>query len=203
MKKKLVVVLALAALVVVGASAQLVIGVSGALPMYTAPNNAQEITTAFQTGNGIYWGGFLEIIMHKVGIGASVNTAVYPNYLTQVGDRIIDEDLYLSLHLFGGRAFLDPFAELGAGAIGTILDGDSIFSQWIDGSYYWYAALGLGINLGPIGINAKFAWNNNIGAMQGTQTPSTAFGTVMFGEPNPGANWIPPFRFTLAAKLIL
>jgi hypothetical protein len=198
MKKKLVVVLALAALVAVGASAQLVIGVSGALPLWSQPQNAQQISTAFQTGNGIYYGGFVEIIMHKVGIGASLNTTTYDDNLSYSGkDRVLDEDLYLSLHLFGGRAFLDPFGELGVGAMGTIFDGDSwAYSDWIDGSYYWYAALGLGINLGPIGINAKFAWNNNIGAMS----------SVPSGEPfgtNLQTGGLPLFRFTLAAKLIL
>lgn len=197
MKRKLIAVLALAALVVAGASAQLMIGVSGALPLDSSNTNYQQIADQFKSGQGVFYGGFVELGLGSIGVGLSANTmTIYDDSFGQYMD-IVDADLYVSFHIFGARALLDPFAELGYGVIGSEWENGT---DWIDASYYWYAALGLGVNLGPIGISAKFAYNNAVGTpvelQDGTAAPG--FGYTLFGE-----EYLPPCRVTIAAKLIL
>lgn len=197
MKRKFFAVLVLAALVAAGASAQLVIGVSGALPMDTNDASYQQVADQFKSGQGVFYGAYAEVIMHRVGIGFSVNTMTMYDYYFDLLMDIIDADLYVSYHLFGGRALLDPFAELGYGVIGSQWDTGT---DWVDASYYWYAALGLGVNLGPVGVSAKFAYNYQMNKTPelADGSPAPAFGYYLFGY-----QYLPPYRVTIAAKLIL
>ena len=202
MKRKLIAVLALAALVVAGASAQLMIGVSGALPLADDNASYQQIADQFKSGEGIFYGGFVELGLGRVGFGVSANTMkAYSNTFERYLD-ITDADLYASFHILGARSLLDPFAELGFGVIGTEWSDPAYYetSDWIDASSYWYVALGLGVNLGPVGISAKFAYNYAVGTPVELDdgTPAPAFGTYLFNE-----EYLPPYRVTIAAKLIL
>jgi hypothetical protein len=204
MNRKFTAILAIAALVVAGASAQLMIGVSGAIPMGSTDQlDAQQIMTQLEDGNGVLYGGLVELGLGKLGLGVSANTMTY--YVSDLDTtyRIYDINAYLSLHLFGAKAFLDPFGELGGGLIGTGYDSTDISSAdlFIDASYYWYAAAGLGVNLGPLGVFAKFAYNFAIPeAVTSDEMPDgyPAFGTSLFG-----GSYLPPYRFTLGAKILL
>jgi len=204
MKKKLTAVLILAAMLVAGASAQLMIGVSGALPLDNDNASFDQIKNQFQTGQGIFYGGFLELGMHQIGIGFSANTMTMPDLLFDQNMQIIDADLYVAFHLFGARALLDPFAELGYGIIGSKWEkptnGQS--SDWVDASSYWYGALGLGVNLGPVGVFAKFAYNYAVGTPAELEDGSNApaFGYYLFNDVD---GYLPKYRVTIAAKLIL
>jgi hypothetical protein len=197
MKRKLLAALILAVVLVAGASAQLIVGVSGALPLDSNKTSYQQIADQFKSGQGVFYGAFIEVVMHKVGIGFSANTMQMYDYYFDALMDIIDADLYASLHLFGGRALLDPFAELGVGVIGSQWDTGN---DWVDASYYWYAALGLGVNLGVVGVSAKFAYNYQMNKVVelADGSPAPAFGTYLFGS-----KYLPPYRVTIAAKLIL
>lgn len=199
MKRKLIAVLALAALVVAGASAQLMIGVSGALPLDTEPDSFEQVANQFQSGQGIFYGGFIELGLGSVGFGISANTMTLESSFGALYD-IIDADLFAAFHIFGARALLDPFAELGYGIIGSQAQEAS---DWTDASYYWYAALGLGVNLGPVGILAKFAYNSAVSTPVTLDDGSTAppFGNFLYSTGDVG--YLPPYRVTIAAKLIL
>ena len=215
MTKKLFALFVLVALVSGGAFAQLTFGVTGALQM-DSQMSASQISNSFKTGENIYYGGFVEIIGKNLGLGVSAN--VYP--ATSVGAAIdlinYDANIYFSFHLFGGRAFLDPFAEIGGGVFALDYKNSSdrptdptTQQPWgtspIAASPYWYGALGLGINLGPIGIFGKFAYNMVIPrhlSDNGTDIPY--FGTWEFI----GGSWVitqyvPAYRFTAGVKLIL
>jgi len=203
MKKKLTAVLVLAAMLVAGASAQLMIGVSGALPLDSSDTSIEKLADQYQSGQGIFYGGFLELGMHQIGIGFSANTMTAKDSYFDQDMQIIDADLYIAFHLFGARALLDPFAELGYGIIGSKWEqptnGQS--SDWVDASSYWYGALGLGVNLGPVGVFAKFAYNNAVGTpvkLEDGVSDAPAFGYWLFGAP-----YLPKYRVTIAAKLIL
>ena len=199
MKRKLIAVLALAALVVAGASAQLMIGVSGALPLDTKPDNYDQIANQFQSGQGIYYGGFIELGLGKIGFGVSANTMTIKEPNSGVLYDITDADLYAAFHILGTRSLLDPFAELGYGIIGS--EAQHV-DEWTDASYYWYVALGLGINLGPVGIDAKFSYNNAVSTpvpYRNIDDTAPAFGSFLVGS----EGYLPPYRVTIAAKLIL
>lgn len=202
MKRKLIAVLALAALVVAGASAQLMIGVSGALPLDTKPEKLDTIIDQFQGGKGVFIGGFAELGLGSVGFGVSGNTMKAYNSSMERYISIWDMDVYASFHIFGARALLDPFAELGGGRISSEWSDPETYetSDFIDASYYWYVALGLGVNLGPVGIFAKFAYNNPVDTPVELDSgdPAPAFGTYLYN-----GVYLPPYRVTIAAKLIL
>ena len=197
MKKKLTAVLILAAMLVAGASAQLMIGVSGALPLDSKDTSYSQIADQFQSGQGIFYGGFVELGLGRLGLGFSANTMTFYDASLDVNWDTIDADLYVAFHILGTRSLLDPFAELGYGVIGSQKETDT---DWVDASYYWYGALGLGVNLGPVGISAKFAYNNAVSTPVELDDGNNAkpFGTSLFGEA-----YLPPYRVTIAAKLIL
>ncbi|MBL8966416.1 MAG: hypothetical protein JNG85_05350 [Spirochaetaceae bacterium] len=220
--KKFFAVFLLVAVIGTGAFAQITLGVSGALHM-DSQLSASQIQDRFAKGEGIFYGPFVEVIFGNLGLGLNANLSFYTGAgsLAPYGASIdgiqmldYDVDLYLSYHLFGGRAFLDPFAELGFGVMATTFasETDQAIIPW-DGpllaSSYWYGALGLGINLGGIGIFGKFAYNNAIptpvsaewkpayGTGQ-TDLPGYGYDAVLF--PN---GYLPKYRVTFGVKLIL
>jgi hypothetical protein len=223
--KKLLIALLLAALVSTGAFAQLMIGLSGALHMDNQLTS-QEIKDRFEQGDGIFYGPFIEIAGRHLGIGVTGNVSNYER-LVEFTDgythasywqtmKLTDYDLtlYLSYHLFGGHALLDPFGEFGGGILATGFkdsadrdaynpyDGDFFMA-----SYYWYAALGLGVNLGPIGVFGKFSFNYPTSSAfkdtwKGTdiETDLYPYGYDQTLFPD---GYLPKYRFTAGIKLIL
>jgi len=237
--KKIIFALLLVALIGGGgAFAQLMFGVSGDLHMDTQLS-ASDIKARFDSGEGIFYGGFLEIAGKHLGLGVSVNVSSYTGnidnstftyegtvyHLPITGDQqLMDYDLtaYLSYHLFGARKFLDPFGEFGGGILATGFQNQSDTNQlfwdspFLAASYYWYAALGLGLNLGPIGVFGKFSFNypikrgydttfkttdasgNPTGLAGSTTLGPYGYDAVLFPD-----GYLPKFRFTAGIKLIL
>jgi hypothetical protein len=175
--KRIVLGLVMVGLVSVGAFAQLTFGVSAVQyypenPDGTMPS-VQQAWEDFKTGDNMYYGGTAEIIFSKLGLGFSFN---YSPSFDDNGDPIDDQyaydaNGYLAYHLFGGRAFIDPILQAGFGvmaydysdkeayiAAGNYADQDDPLSA----SLYWDAGLGLGVNLGPVGIYAKVMFNTII-----------------------------------------
>jgi len=234
--KKIIIALLLVALISAGAFAQLMLGVSGALHMDTQLS-ASDIKARFDNGEGIFYGGFVEIAGRHFGLGVTGNVSYYKgdidNSFTYQGSthtypitnaKLIDYDLtgYISYHIFGARAILDPFGEFGGGVLATGFDSKSDQdmvpwdSPFLAASYYWYAALGLGLNLGPFGIFGKFAFNSpiarsfqaNFKDTYGNGSPTGLTGSTDLGPY--GYDWflfpngyMPKFRFTAGVKLIL
>ncbi len=219
-----------------GAFAQLMFGVSGDLHMDTQLQ-ASDIKARFDSGEGIFYGGFIEIAGKHLGVGVSGNLSNYTgsidnNFTYQnvvypfsiVDQKLVDYDftLYLSYHLFGARKFLDPFGEFGGGILATSFQTQSDLdtipweSPFLAASYYWYAALGLGVNLGPIGVFGKFSFNypiktpydstfkttdaqgNATGLSGSTTLGPYGYDAVLFPD-----GYLPKFRFTAGVKLIL
>ncbi len=223
--KKTLTALLFAVLVSSGAFAQLMVGLSGALHM-DSRLSASEIQDRFRQGDGIFYGPTVEFVGKHFGVGAAANLSFYARDVTFTDGytglsysqtiKLTDYDLtlYLSYHLFGGRAFLDPFGELGGGILATGFTDKSdrdLYNPY-DGSffmasYYWYGALGLGLNLGPIGIYGKFAANYPSNGhfkdtWKGTDVKTNlypyGYDQVLF--PN---GYLPKIRFTAGVKLIL
>lgn len=186
--KKLLAVLALSAVVASGAFAQLTVGFTGVQYFDSDSTGIQQAFENLKDGQGVYYGGFVEIIGRNMGLGVSFNfvpQSTY-DYMSSAFDMMdYDVNVYLSYHLFGGRAFLDPFVNLGIGmraydymdkdAAISAIDPYNTYNPYISedsplyGSLYWDAAVGLGVNLGPLGVFVKAAYNMNIkGVMKGT-----------------------------------
>lgn len=223
--KKLIAILALGALVVTGAFAELTLGVSGAQYYQEDANgnlpSLQDAWKDFQEGNGVYYGGFAEILGRHWGLGLAFNYDPLQDGIdpetgspNPFGDFMsYDVNLYLSYHLFGGAAFLDPFVEAGFGITAfdyqnkDELNNDPLVAPYIDdddplyASAYTTVGLGLGLNLKPIGVFFKANWCK--------EGKSPVKGTYDSDTPNAGqqydiSQWsVMPFRWTFGAKLIL
>lgn len=215
--KKIFLALAMVALITTAAFGQIVIGVTGNQYVFEDIDgnipSLSEVFDDFQDGLGTYWGLFGEIILGKLGFGVAFNYQDVPNfYYDEYGSTEIyeemwsyDVNLYLSYHLFGGRAFLDPFLQGGFGInaydfknaddkndMNSLGPDDPLFA-----SAYWDFGAGLGLNLGGIGIFVKGAF---IVPMEGALT-----GTDYYGNEYDIMPWYlnGDFKYTFGAKLIL
>uniref|UniRef100_A0A7C3EAQ0 Outer membrane protein beta-barrel domain-containing protein n=1 Tax=Gracilinema caldarium TaxID=215591 RepID=A0A7C3EAQ0_9SPIR len=223
--KKLIAILALGALVATGAFAELSLGISG-VQYYQEDENGnlpslQQAWKDFQDGTGVYYGGFGEILGKHWGLGLAFNydpeagsSYVYNNVYAKF--MSYDVNLYLSYHLFGGAAFLDPFVEAGFGMTAfdylnkDELNSDSILAPYVDdddplfASAYTTVGIGLGLNLKPIGVFFKANWvkeSKNLvkGTYDSDYPDINLAGKEYYIEP-----WfVMPFRWTFGAKLLL
>lgn len=202
--KRLFVALMLIAFVTTGAFAQIVLGVTGVQYYEKVDGKYPTVGQAweqFKEGTGVFLGGYGEIIFHKLGIGLSFNQQTYDQDLPSVDHMWnYDVNLFLSYHLFGGRAFIDPFLQAGYGMMAYDYknkeEAKALYSLTDDplfASTYYDFGLGLGINLGGLGIFAKGMWNIP------TNEP-------VYDQTNGGTLWswpIMPFKWVFGAKLIL
>ena len=219
--KKIFLALAMVAFITTGAFAQLVFGVSGNQYVFEDEMgnipSLSEVFDDFSEGTGTYWGVFGEIILGKLGIGLAFNYQDVPTFdyyddyfgwVTYPDMWSYDVNIYASYHLFGGRAFLDPFVQAGFGMNAydfknqedktpdnSLGPDDPMFA-----SAYTDFGAGLGLNLGSVGIFFKGTF---IVPMEGTLT-----GTY-WDEFGGGEYEIMPwymngdFKYTFGAKLIL
>ncbi len=208
MKRKLLIVIALVALVGTGAFAQLAIGVSAA-----AYSNAEKLSSDgigqawkdVRAGNG-YLGLFAEIGMNHLAIGLSANVNTYSeDFGFGSFDMMnVDGNFYLQGHLFKYKAFLDPFLEVGVGAMSknykNSTDNPDTNNTPLYQSNYWDVGGGLGINLGGLGVFLKGLYNTPL------KDPATGTYKDQYGVDQTytlAAFPIANIRIIFGAKLIL
>jgi hypothetical protein len=216
--KKLIIALTMVALITTAAFGQIVLGVTG--NQYVFENEDGSVPSLrssfedFKEGRGTYVGLFAEIILGQLGFGLAFNYQDVPNFTYGVGELedfnytemwSYDVNAYLSYHLLGGRAFLDPFLHLGIGmnaydfknqsdknSSNSLGEDDPLFA-----SAYWDFGAGLGLNLGGIGIFFKGAYMVPMdGALIGTDWDGNEYKIMPWylnGD----------FKWTFGAKLIL
>lgn len=162
MNKKIIAVLALAALVTTGAFAQLALGISGNIYTDTKMSGG-EVVDRFQNGEGIFYGAFVELGLGKLALGGAANFSFYEEDWSMLQDgswmmKMVDYDvnLYLQGHLFGYKALFDPFAEAGFGVMGKNYQEEEYQNaDPLSVTAYFQAGLGLGVNLGGLGFFFK------------------------------------------------
>lgn len=213
--KKLVAVLLFASLLAGGAFAQLMFGVTGDLHMDTKMS-ASDIQKSFESGENIFYGPFAEIAFGRLGIGVAGTFSFYTDYNTNIEFTDYDVAGYLSYHLFKAKSFLDPFGHIGMGYIASDFANSSDKTYYgyqdngdpISASLFWYAALGLGVNLGPLGVFGQFDYNFPIQKhLQGTDSLGSSYDIPYYGYFDTNTNtiveYVPKYKFTIGAKLIL
>lgn len=206
--KKAMTVVAFALLLSGAMSAQIILGVAGDLHM-DQTMSLSDISNQFQGGQNIFYGPFAEIAFNKLDFGLGGTFSYYPDMWTGLQFMDYDVYMYLGYHIFGARAFLDPFVEMGGGYIASDYASSSekpveLGDNPVAASMYAYAAAGLGINLGPIGAFTKFAYNMALPQALGTYSDGTAI--PPYTHYDAAGNATPnmfKYRVSLGAKLIL
>lgn len=207
MNKRLILAFGVFAFVATGAFAQITFGLTGVQYYEKDPVTGDlpglgEAWDDFWDGNGVYGGAFVELILDDVGIGLSFNQQTYEDAVTSDLDMWnYDVNVYMAYHIFGGRAFLDPFLQAGLGMQGydykdkdaarvyyPLLSDDPLF-----GSAYFDFGLGLGVNLDHVGVFFKAMWN----VQSDEPLYSEVYDTAILEWP------IMPFKWVFGAKVLL
>jgi hypothetical protein len=213
--KRLIFALAFGGLIASGAFAQLMFGVTGVQYFQEdAEGNLPSIGDAWtnlQDGVGVYWGGFAEIAISKVGFGIAFN---YDELLASdygLDDPAYDQwsydvNFYLAYHFFKARSFIDPFIQVGVGQTAFDYMNKDDASRMINyadeddpmmASLYWDFGAGLGVNLGPVGVFVKAMFNSQLeGVVKGTDDVTGEEYDIYPFEPM-------PFKWVFGAKIIL
>jgi len=210
-KKRVIAVLALVALVGAGAFAQLAIGMSGALYSDTSMS-AHEAADQFQEGEGIFYGPFIELGLDKLALGLSGNFSFYSEDFSFAQDgsymmKMVDYDiaLYIQGHLLGYKSPLDPFLEAGLGVMAKdFAENDPDDDNPLQGTKYTQLGFGLGLNVGPLGIFTKILYMFPMGPIEGDYNLYDAAGNVV-GTATYTVDDYPlkKLKIFLGAKLIL
>lgn len=171
--KKFILLLVVAAMIGGTAFAQIALGVSG-VQYYEKDENGNlpkmgEAWQHFLDGQGVYWGGFVELLGQNYAAGLSFNAQIY-DYVFGVPDMWnYDVNISLAYHFFGAKAFIDPFVQAGIGIMAyDYVDRDQAASMgWytdydgpLMGSGYFDVGLGIGLNFGSLGIFTKAMYNS-------------------------------------------
>ena len=166
------------------------LGMSGSLYMSEEEldnSSAGDIWAQYEEGEGVYYGINAEILFEKWAVGLYTYFSVYNEYLydskysEEHKFEMVDADVNLSLsyHILGTTEVLDPFVEAGAGVISKNIstasyssDGGVTYTTYygddeseeafpIQASQYGFVGLGLGLNLGDLGLFSKVQWHLN------------------------------------------
>jgi len=166
------------------------LGFSGALYMSDEQFDSasgRSILDRFEDGEGIFYGVNGEILFDQWALGLYTYFSFYEfEYTFNSGSNTgrfemmdVDVNLSLSYHFFKARSVLDPFAEFGAGVISSNVnavyeDGTQIYGPDFDddpfmilGTEYVFAGLGLGLNLGDLGLFSKVQYHTPVGTPEG------------------------------------
>jgi hypothetical protein len=209
--KKIAIVALLGVFIATGAFAELAIGVNGALYMDDSELNDSSygsVADRFQDGEGIYYGLFIEALGRKAGFGAAFNASKYASQWDPEQEMMdMDLNLYFSYHLIKATSVIDPFGEIGLGYIAkdyVDAEYDDDHDNPLTASTYWFAGGGLGINLGFIGVFAKFNYLMPFGnELTGTVSYVDEEGETQETEITLESFALKPYRVVIGAKLIL
>lgn len=209
MSKKIIVAIALVALVGAGAFAQIALGMTGAVYSDTSMS-AGDVIDRFQDGEGIFYGPFIELGLGKLALGLSGNFSFYtedwntdpaaePWYI-----KLVDYDvaLYIQGHLLGYKSVFDPFLEAGIGVMARDFaneEDDPDPDNPLVASKYTQAGFGLGLNFGALGIFTKVIYMFPFGTVEGEY--KDAYGNIQTYDL--GEYPLKKLKVFLGAKLIL
>jgi len=208
MNKRLILAFGVFAFVATGAFAQITFGLTGVQYYQEDPNgdlpSLGEAWDDFKDGNKVFGGAFVELILDDTGIGLSFNQQTYDDVLFPAATMWnYDVNVYMAYHLFGGRAFLDPFLQAGLGMQAyDFKDRDAAkLAGYLDplsedplfATAYLDVGLGLGVNLDHVGVFFKAMWNFE------SDEP-------LYSDTTGGAIWpwpVLPFKWVFGGKVLL
>lgn len=137
-----------------------------AIPFFAVPEADEVVDALTGSRSDLFYGIGWEVIVGQIGIGGNygVNFVRDDSYDWTV--EWYAEALFVSFHLFGAGAFIDPFAQAGIGCAGSVfIDDASIagpgYTVPLDASdiltigIFPYASLGCAFNLRGLVLGAK------------------------------------------------
>ncbi len=146
----------------------------GSTSLDQAVTDAVQALQTDQPFAGVGW----EVVLNHFGLGGS--------YLVNFHDEIpgqwwLDwnsQAFYISYHLFGGRAFLDPFVDAGVGCAGRVFLGpEGNAADKLDLTLYPFVSGGAALNLGTFRAGAKLSWSPFQGGIPVTSIPMYPLGS--------------------------
>ena len=170
----LTLVVATLALMPVWADGQFRIAGNASTPMRTLPDGGPDVWNVTVPNELTMTGWHWEVIFNHVGLGMHYDMRFYEPIVVQPEDSewFLDwkGDFFLSYHLFGGGALLDPFVEFGWGNAGSAMITSPTYVDYPDWedevahgnatalSFYNYFAAGLAIDLNGLLLGAKLSY---------------------------------------------
>ena len=96
----------------------------------------ESVQTAFDDQTNLFWGPSWEVITDRLGFG--MHYLVKFDRLSTGQEQVLYDwsldwmgDFFVSYHVFGGGAFIDPFIEIGFGNVGRV-DIDDDDGYWVE-----------------------------------------------------------------------
>lgn len=140
-----------------------------AAPTFTftadAATDFSSLPSAEQAFSGIadnfqpLWGFGWEIVMRRIGFGGTYMVDFFRDDTSRWAMDWYGEGLFVSYHIFGGGAFLDPFIQAGAGCAGRVLlHSTGALQRSPDISIFPFLAAGLSLNLEGFLLGAKLSY---------------------------------------------
>jgi hypothetical protein len=132
-------------------------------------------------GSGSFFGGFgWEVVPRHTGIGGDYLVNFFND---DSGDWWLDwngQALYASYHIFGGKAFLDPFVDGGIGCAGRVFlrGSGGTDSDALAISLYPFVSAGASLRLDGLRIGAKLSYAIWESAIPVTFIPAYQLGRV-------------------------
>jgi hypothetical protein len=208
MNRKLIALIAMVALAGTGVFAQFAIGVSGAIYRDDRDLSCSSFSRAFDDlnrGDG-YFGVLIEGAVDHLAAGLAGNFSIYKeDFGSSTSFAMINTDwnLYAQGHLLKYDAFLDPFVEVGAGYMAKDYRNeadDPDTSNPLMKSWYGDFGLGMGLNVGSLGIFLKGLYNFKFNDQPAQGSFKDEYGVVQYFDlaEYPISN----LKFIFGAKII-
>ena len=145
--------------------------------------SAQQIIATFGVGGQpLFWGTGWEVVLDRVGFGGDYEVtflrdaaAATPWWLDWYAPA-----LYMSYHLFGSTAFIDPFIQVGLGCAGRVLltDTGSIPPDPLSIALFPFVSGGVSLDLDGLLLSAKATYTPYAGQIPVTTIPAYPLGKV-------------------------
>ncbi len=134
-----------------------VVSLTGAMAAnFDAVPSVQQAMEGFQANRPI-WGFGWEVVPRRLGIGGLLMVNFFRDAASQWVLDWSAQPLYLSYHIFGGGAFLDPFLQAGFGSTGRVpLEGTA--GPGLHLSVFPFVAAGLSLNLEGFVLGTKLSY---------------------------------------------
>ena len=145
--------------------------------------SAQDIVATFEVGGQpLFWGVGWEVVLDRMGFGGDYAVS----FLHGTADASTwwldwySPALYMSYHIFGSTAFIDPFIQVGVGCAGRVLlsSSASAAADSLDIALLPFVAAGLSLDLDGLLISAKASYTPYASQIPVTDIPAYPLGKV-------------------------